>query len=281
MPTAATRTIAHNQRSAYDRWRNIEREICHDFSAEAAAEVKLQIAAGKLLIPPGTAEIARKIATLAKATDPAQASDIERFVIAEIESEWKLKWQWEWELELKRQMVKAEPENDDEHWHSSRFALKTFNDLAHQIRALLGHPGVLWELKSALSRLWRPDDFEMRGWNTDQEEEALKETVALLVEVSREALENSGEPCDSGFDPEEPFCAFVLRLLEKVRAAGGRLTLNKNLNSGSMLETIPLLRSVFPADFMPKSVPILWLSRLKKLDNVSRNSEAKEHIKSS
>lgn len=60
---------------------------------------------------------------------------------------------------------------------------------------------------------------------------------------------------------------FTLRLLWDVRSAGGKLTLDKNLGSGSLVDALTLLRPYLPARLIPISLPFSTLAGIKSLDN--------------
>ena len=78
-----------------------------------------------------------------------------------------------------------------------------------------------------------------------------------------------GRPLQYGLaDPfgANSFSAFVLCLLWDVKAAGGRLTLDKNSESGSFISALELLRPHLPAGFIPRVLPFSTLARLKALD---------------
>jgi hypothetical protein len=59
---------------------------------------------------------------------------------------------------------------------------------------------------------------------------------------------------------------FVFRLLLDVRAAGGRLTLDKNASKGTLLDALTLLRPHLPPKFLPSILPLSTLARVKALD---------------
>jgi hypothetical protein len=62
------------------------------------------------------------------------------------------------------------------------------------------------------------------------------------------------------------FHLFTLELLWDVRAAGGRLTLDKNMATGTLLEALRLLRPYLPPGFVPIALPLSTLAGLKALD---------------
>ena len=59
---------------------------------------------------------------------------------------------------------------------------------------------------------------------------------------------------------------FTLRLLWDVRAAGGRLTLDKNSGKGTLPETLELLSPHLPPGFIPRVLPLSTLARMKALE---------------
>jgi hypothetical protein len=59
---------------------------------------------------------------------------------------------------------------------------------------------------------------------------------------------------------------FVLCFLWDVRAAGGRLTLDKNAAKGSLVEALSVLRPYLPQNFIPNRLPVSTLANIKVLD---------------
>jgi len=55
-------------------------------------------------------------------------------------------------------------------------------------------------------------------------------------------------------------------LLWDVRAAGGRLTLDKNSGKGTLPETLELLSPHLPPGFIPRVLPLSTLARMKALE---------------
>jgi hypothetical protein len=58
------------------------------------------------------------------------------------------------------------------------------------------------------------------------------------------------------------FAAFVVKLRIAVRAAGGRLGLQKNINKGALLEAIEILGPDLPDGFVPKPLSASTLQRI-------------------
>ena len=58
------------------------------------------------------------------------------------------------------------------------------------------------------------------------------------------------------------FAAFVVKLRRAVRAAGGRLGLQKNINKGALLEAIKILAPHLPDGFVPKRRSASTLQRI-------------------
>jgi hypothetical protein len=52
-----------------------------------------------------------------------------------------------------------------------------------------------------------------------------------------------------------------------VEAAGGRLTLDKNRGTGTLVTALSLLREYLPPGFVPKALPLSTLAKAKALDN--------------
>jgi hypothetical protein len=59
---------------------------------------------------------------------------------------------------------------------------------------------------------------------------------------------------------------FTLRLLWDVRAARGRLSLDKNSGTGTLVETLKLLSPHLPPGFIPKILPLSTLAKMHALD---------------
>ncbi len=63
------------------------------------------------------------------------------------------------------------------------------------------------------------------------------------------------------------FVRFILFLLWETKAAGGRLTFDKNSGKGSLAQALNLLRSHLPARFIPNVLPRSTLATAKALDS--------------
>jgi hypothetical protein len=59
---------------------------------------------------------------------------------------------------------------------------------------------------------------------------------------------------------------FALRLLWDVKAAGGRLTLDKNTRQGTLVKVLNLLRPYLPPGFVPNVLPVTRLAEMKAVD---------------
>jgi hypothetical protein len=71
---------------------------------------------------------------------------------------------------------------------------------------------------------------------------------------------------------------FTLRLLLEVRAAGGRLTLDKNTGTGTLVDALTLLRPHRPG-LIPKKLPMSTLARVKTLDQkIASDPRSTENI---
>jgi hypothetical protein len=79
--------------------------------------------------------------------------------------------------------------------------------------------------------------------------------------VGRPPRGGLGEPIRQGSLKQ-----FTLRLLWDVRAAGGRLTLNKNSGTGTLPKTLSLLAPHLPPGFVPNVLPLSTLASIKALD---------------
>jgi hypothetical protein len=107
--------------------------------------------------------------------------------------------------------------------------------------------------------------------------EKIKKAVACLAERAAKAVDIyrpksrylHGRPNWGGF-AEQPgpgsLPQFTLRLLWDVRIAGGRLTLNKNSGTGTLIETLQLLSPYLPPGFIPKILPVSTLATMHALD---------------
>jgi hypothetical protein len=238
---------------------------CRDYEKEATEIVKAKIAAGALSLPPNAADIAFQIATIARAAD---VDGLQQYINDHIAG----KWERYWRSEQERELIKQDRATADEYRGSGLPELKRLKCLSEEQALLLDHPETMHVLKIALTRMWHPDDYERRGLLRGYDEAAVfREAVAVLCEASSLALtifqtkKRRGRPSGMGWEWEY-FSEQMLELLQKVRAAGGRLTLDKNTNSGTLLEAHSLLVSVLPADDWPRRPPISWFVRVKKLD---------------
>lgn len=81
-----------------------------------------------------------------------------------------------------------------------------------------------------------------------------------------------GRPRGDMFSFEAPddsladLAEFTLILLLEVRAAGGRLRLNKNTGNGTLVEVLELLRPHVRPGLIPNNLPLSTLARVKALD---------------
>jgi hypothetical protein len=102
-------------------------------------------------------------------------------------------------------------------------------------------------------------------------------TIAEFAELSSEALavvqagsppKPRGRPCRGAFSIilSGSLVEFTLNGLLDVRAAGGRLTLDKNAGTGTLVEALGLLRPHMPQRFIPNKLPLSTLARVKALD---------------
>jgi hypothetical protein len=75
-----------------------------------------------------------------------------------------------------------------------------------------------------------------------------------------------GRPRRGAFSTHSSLAKFTLRLLLDVRVAGGRLSLDKNLREGTMVDALKLLRPYLPRGFIPRPLPMATLNRVRTLD---------------
>jgi hypothetical protein len=74
---------------------------------------------------------------------------------------------------------------------------------------------------------------------------------------------------------------FTLRLLLAVWAAGGRLTLDKNIGTGTLVEALTLLRPYMRPGVIPNKLPLSTLARVKALDQkIASDPRSTENIRS-
>jgi hypothetical protein len=101
--------------------------------------------------------------------------------------------------------------------------------------------------------------------------------IAEFAELSSEALAfvRAGSPPNPRGRPRRgafstifsrSLVEFTLNLLLDVRAAGGRLTLDKNAGTGTLVEALGLLRPHVRPRFIPNKLPLSTLARVKALD---------------
>lgn len=64
------------------------------------------------------------------------------------------------------------------------------------------------------------------------------------------------------------FQHFVDVLLSTTAFSGGRLTLEKNIRRGSLIEALNALATYLPDGFIPRSMPATTLQRLKDSNRV-------------
>ena len=100
----------------------------------------------------------------------------------------------------------------------------------------------------------------------------IKEAVATINERASVALKElrpektaraRGRPNRGGFgEPIGPgsFKQFVLRFLWDIRTVGGRLTLDKNRKTGTLLKALKLVESYLPPGLTPKPLPLSTLA---------------------
>jgi hypothetical protein len=92
------------------------------------------------------------------------------------------------------------------------------------------------------------------------------EAVVFLQGVNRRH-NSQGRPRGGAFSiSSRSLVEFVFRLLLDVRAAGGRLTLDKNTGGGTLVKALDLLRPHLPPGLIPKKPPLSTLARIAALD---------------
>jgi hypothetical protein len=94
-------------------------------------------------------------------------------------------------------------------------------------------------------------------------------STALSIALDKQPANPVGRPAGGGLTmTSAPSLArFVLALLWDVRAAGGRLSLDKNAGTGGLIEALELLRPYLPPGFVPICAPLSTLTKIKTLDN--------------
>jgi hypothetical protein len=99
--------------------------------------------------------------------------------------------------------------------------------------------------------------------------------ITEFAELSSEALtfmqtsrRPQGRPRRGAFSQihSGSLAEFTLKLLLDVRAAGGRLTLDKNGRTGTLVEALALLRPHVRPGLIPNELPMSTLARVKALD---------------
>jgi hypothetical protein len=117
--------------------------------------------------------------------------------------------------------------------------------------------------------LWPGDLFTSRWLNFRNSIDGLTELSSEALSLLREkpAPNPPGRPRRGPFSTYSSTLAeFTLRLLLNVRAAGGRLTLDKNNRSGTLVKALDLLRPHVPPQLIPMEPPVSILTRVKALD---------------
>jgi hypothetical protein len=101
-----------------------------------------------------------------------------------------------------------------------------------------------------------------------------EQTAALVKSVSerlsflrqsRPANRPAGGPLSQNPHQGSPGL-FTLRLLWDVRSLGGRLTLNKNAGTGTLVDALHLLRPRLPPNFIANALPLSTLAGITALD---------------
>ena len=69
------------------------------------------------------------------------------------------------------------------------------------------------------------------------------------------------------------FQHFVNTLLASATIAGGRLTLEKNIGKGSLIEAIEILAPYLPDGFVRRPMPVTTLQRLKDFKQGDRKGD--------
>ncbi len=113
----------------------------------------------------------------------------------------------------------------------------------------------------------RPGEFDYAMHETFVASLAKRSAQAAGFKPQKDRRSRRGRPDLLGTWPVAgSFPVFVLLLLWEVRAAGGRLTLDKNLGTGTLVEALETLRPYLPPQFVPLKLPYSTLARAKVLD---------------
>jgi hypothetical protein len=131
-----------------------------------------------------------------------------------------------------------------------------------------------------------PEQWSKSRWPNFPEE------IKELAELSSEALtflragpppKPRGRPRRGAFSTifSDSLAEFTLYLLLDVRAAGGRLTLDKNAGTGTLVKALELLRPYVPPRSIPNRLPLSTLARVKALDKkIATGPDPIENIQS-
>ena len=131
--------------------------------------------------------------------------------------------------------------------------------LAQEIDSLLHtqNPATLFARKALSEVLDEMDRHEKSGEYTLSEFEAIASILVTSVELTKfvasPSLPERGRPggaAGSGMGRDH----FIMRLEFVTRAAGGKLTLDKNARKGTLIDTLEILRDYLPRGFVRRSV---------------------------
>jgi hypothetical protein len=149
---------------------------------------------------------------------------------------------------------------------------KLANDLHDELKRLrfLSNFALTSIAKKIYPTTWGPDGEEL-GFDLNQ----FKKTVEQVIPISSEAVtvwKTIRRPRErpSQFDSTplsaETLLSFALRLTWDVEECGGRLTIDKNIDGGTLRTALQLLSPYLPARFVPGVLPLSTLAALKALD---------------
>jgi hypothetical protein len=140
-----------------------------------------------------------------------------------------------------------------------RIALDAVDDLGaaerEQIAAnLASHQKMLAEEQDWALRLL----LAGRGW-----EAVLWEISSTVDGAGGECAQSRPRGRPKGAKGDPVFQGIVANLLHIVRAAGGRLTLNRKTSNGTLIDSIELLRGCLPPGTIPRELPLGTIESIK------------------
>jgi hypothetical protein len=186
-------------------------------------------------------------------------------------------------LELEREWRWHErPIADQQEFKSARNQMGRLKDMLSELQASLSSLDslALGSLTYAAVLIWEDENYDRQapdpppgGYGFTE----IKNAIATLTERASKAAyllgpektaRPVGRPARGGFgEPIGPgsLKQFTLRFLWDIKSVGGRLTLDKNRGTGTLLDVLRLLSPHLPPGFIPDDPPLSTLSEVLAL----------------